>query len=149
METSKTQQYCTFYLQNDLYGVEVKKVQEVVRHQEVSITRVPLAPAVVGGLINLRGQIVTTIDLRKRLGLPDREPGQIPMHVVVNTKEGAVSLLVDEIHDVLEMTDETFERSPATLQKKDRDMICGAYKLKDRLLIVLDTDKVLQLEKMN
>ena len=77
-------------------------MQEVIRHQ--AMTRVPLAPKLIGGLINLRGQIVTAIDLRLRLGLPERRPGQLPMNVVVRSEDGAVSLLVDEIGDVLEVS---------------------------------------------
>ena len=92
-------QYCTFYLDGHYFGVDVLKVQEVIRYQEM--TRVPLAPPVVRGLINLRGQIVTAIDLRRRLDLPDRPADQLPVNVVVQTDDGAVSLLVDEIGDVL------------------------------------------------
>ena len=77
------QQFCTFYIQGLLFGVEVETVQEVIRHQEM--TGVPLAPAVVAGLINLRGQIVTAIDLRRRLGVRDRHDGELPMNVVVRT----------------------------------------------------------------
>ncbi len=98
----ETQQLATFYLDNLLFGVEVRQVQEVIRFQEM--TRVPLAPPVIQGLINLRGQIVTAVELRHRLALPPREPNRLPMNVVVRTPEGAVSLLVDEIGDVVEVS---------------------------------------------
>src|SRR4051794_10190615 len=88
-------QFSTFSLAGLLLGVEVLQVQEVIRYQEM--TRVPLAPAEVRGLINLRGQIVTAIDLRRRLGLPDRAEHEQPMNVVVRTSDGVISLLVDEI----------------------------------------------------
>src|SRR5215472_3136729 len=94
------QQLCTFYLDGLLFGVEVHKVQEVIRYQ--AMTRVPLASQVIGGLINLRGQIVTAIDLRRRLGLAERTAKQLPMNVVVRSDDGAVSFLVDEIGDVQE-----------------------------------------------
>src|SRR5271166_2165306 len=97
-------QYCTFYVDGHYFGIDVLKVQEIIRYQEM--TRVPLAPPVVQGLINLRGQIVTAIDLRRRLEMKDRPADQLPLNVVVQTDDGAVSLLVDEIGDVLQL-DET------------------------------------------
>ena len=134
-------QYCTFFLGTDYYGIDVLHVQEVIRYQEM--TRVPLAPPVVRGLINLRGQIVTAIDLRRRLGLPDRPAGQLPVNVVVQTSDGAVSLLVDEIGDVLMVPEAAFERPPETLRGPTRGLIRGAYKLADRILLALDLDLVL------
>jgi len=136
-------QFATFYLDKLLFGVEVEKVQEVIRYQEM--TRVPLAPPVVTGLINLRGQIVTAMDLRRRLELSQRDAEKLPMNVVVRSGEEAVSLLVDEIGDVLEVEDQTFEAPPETLQGVARELIRGAYKLKDRLLLVLDTEKTVTL----
>ena len=138
----ETQQFATFHLGDFLFGVEVRQVQEVIRFQEM--TRVPLAPSVVQGLINLRGQIVTAVDLRRRLALPQREPDRLPMNVVVRTPEGAVSLLVDEIGDVVEVSADTFERSPETVTGVARDLIQGVYKMKDALLLVLDTQKSVQ-----
>ena len=137
---SATQQYCTFYLGDQYFGLDVLRVQEIVRHQP--LTRVPLAHPMVRGLMNLRGQIVTAIDLRKRLDLPESEAGSEPVNVVIQTDDGAVSLLVDEIGDVLEVGEEQFERPPETLRGLTRDLILGAYKLTDRLLVILDPDLV-------
>jgi len=134
-----SQQFCTFFLDGHVFGTPVPKVQEVIQHQEM--TRVPLAPREVSGLINLRGQIVSAIDLRRRLGLPDRPPGQLPMNVVVRTSEGTVSLLVDEIGDVIEVEEETLESPPETLQGFAREVVRGVYKLPGRLLLVLDTER--------
>src|ERR1700722_20713241 len=106
-------QYCTFYVAGHYFGLDVLKVQEIIRYQEM--TRVPLAHPVVRGLINLRGQIVTAIDLRRRLEMKDRPACQLPVNVVVQTEDGAVSLLVDEIGDVLEVPEMEFERPPETL----------------------------------
>ena len=103
-------QFCTFYLDNQMYGVDVQSVQEVIRYQEM--TDVPLAPDSVVGLINLRGQIVTAIDLRTRLGLANRPEGQLPMNVVVQSDDGAISLLVDQIGDVQEIDTDHFESLP-------------------------------------
>ena len=136
-------QYCTFLLGSHYFGIDVLNVQEVIRHQEM--TRVPLAPAAVRGLINLRGQIVTAIDLRRRLGLPDRPEGALPVNVVVRTDDGAVSLLVDEIGDVLRVPDEAFERPPEPLRGEGRELIRGAYKLHGRLLLILDTARAVNL----
>jgi purine-binding chemotaxis protein CheW len=132
--------FCTFAVGGFHYGVDVSHVQEIIRPQE--LTRVPLAPAVVGGLINLRGRIVTALDLRRRLGLGERPAGQASRNVVVRAGEGVVSLLVDEIGDVLEVEEATFERPPETLKGVARELIRGAYKLADRLLLILDTEKV-------
>jgi purine-binding chemotaxis protein CheW len=136
-------QYCTFFLDGLFFGVDVQTVQEVIRYQD--LTRVPLAPGVISGLINLRGQIVTAIDLRQRLGLPERVGDKMPMNVVVRTDDGAASLLVDEIGDVMEVDAESFEPVPDTLVGEARTLIRGAYKLKDRLLLTLDTAKAVAL----
>jgi purine-binding chemotaxis protein CheW len=138
---SAEHQYCTFLLDGHYFGVDVLKVQEIIRFQEM--TRVPLAPPVVRGLINLRGQIVTALDLRRRLEMPDRPAGQIPVNVVVQTDDGAVSLLVDEIGDVLEVSEAAFERPPETLHGAAREVVRGAYKLEHRLLLILDTQGLL------
>lgn len=136
-------QYSTFFLDELFFGVEVLRVQEVLRYQD--LTPVPQANSVIEGLINLRGQIVTAIDLRRRLALRPRPEGKRPMNVVIRSEDGAVSLQVDEIGDVLHVEDENFEEPPDTLKGEARKLIRGAYKLKDRLLIILDTDKTLEL----
>src|SRR6516162_9454124 len=136
-------QYCTFFVAGHYFGLDVLCVQEVIRYQEM--TRVPLAPPVVRGLINLRGQIVTAIDLRRRLDLADRPAEQLPVNVVVQTDDGAVSLLVDEIGDVLQVPEKSFERPPETLKGTARELIRGAYKLQDRLLLILDTERTVSL----
>ncbi len=138
------QQFCTFYLNGFLFGIEVEKVQEVIRHQ--AMTRVPLAPKLIGGLINLRGQIVTAIDLRLRLGLPERKPDELPMNVVARSEDGAVSLLVDEIGDVLEVQEAQFEDVPQSMRQA-RELIRGVYKLPERLLLVLDTAHAVSVEQ--
>lgn len=132
-------QFCTFYLDKLLFGVELKGVQEVIR--SLDITQVPLAPGVVRGLINLRGQIVTAVDLRRRLELDPAPPDMQPMNVVVRSEDGAVSLLVDEIGDVVEVDETSFEPPPETLRGSVRAMIVGVHKLNDRLMLVLDIER--------
>ena len=140
---TNTKQFCTFLVNGLFFGVEVLKVQEVIRYQ--GMTRVPLAPATIQGLINLRGQIVTAIDLRRRLELAPREADQLPMNVVVRSDDGAVSLLVDEIGDVVEIQDDIYERPPETLKGVARELVQGVYKLKEQLLLILDTEKTVNL----
>ncbi len=142
-----SQQFCTFFLDGHVFGTPVPKVQEVIQYQEM--TRVPLAPDVISGMINLRGQIVAAIDLRRRLGLPNRPTGQLPINVVVRTNDGAVSLLVDEIGDVIEVEESTLESPPETLQGFAREVVKGVYKLSGRLLLALDIDRVVDLADLN
>ena len=136
---AKTRQFCTFFLKDQFFGVPVQQVQEVIRYQEM--TSVPLVPEAVRGLINLRGQIVTAIDLRRCMGMAARPADQLPMNVVVRMDDGAISLLVDEIGDVLEVDSQTLETPPETLQGPTRTMVRGVYKLPGRLLLSLDVDK--------
>lgn len=133
-----THQFCTFTLERFTFGLEVHAIQEVLRAQP--LTPVPLAPSVVRGLINLRGQIVAAIDLRTRLGLPARDTENPPMNVIVRTPEGAVSLLVDEIGDVLDVDPAVHEAPPETLDATARELVSGVFKLPDRLLLILDVN---------
>ena len=136
---AESKQFCTFYLGDLFFGVEVENVQEVFRYQDM--TNVPLAPPAVRGLINLRGQIITAIDLRSRLEMEDWAEGKLPMNVVVRTEEGVVSLLVDEIADVLEVPEDDFESPPDTINDITRELVLGVYKLEGKLLLILDTKK--------
>jgi purine-binding chemotaxis protein CheW len=140
---AQTSQFCTFYLDKLLFGVELKVVQEVIR--SLDMTQVPLAPRVVKGLINLRGQIVTAVDLREQLELEPRPADMLAMNVVVRSEDGAVSLLVDEIGDVVEVEETTFERPPETLRGTVREMILGVHKLNHALMHVLDIEKACQM----
>jgi purine-binding chemotaxis protein CheW len=137
--TTDDRQLCTFLLDGLLFGIPVLRVQEVIRFQEM--TPVPLSPSVVSGLINLRGQIVTAIDLRRRLDLPPRPAGELPMNVVIQTPEGATSLLVDEIGDVIEAPDEALEAPPETMPASVRGLVRGVHKLRSRLLLLLDAER--------
>jgi purine-binding chemotaxis protein CheW len=137
---SSPHQFCTLLLDGHVFAVPLIKVQEVIQSQQT--TRVPLAPDVVSGIMNLRGQIVSVIDLRRRLGLPERPPEHLSMNIVVRTSDGAVSFLVDEIGDVLEFEPEALENPPAMLHSIARDVIRGVYKLPDRLAMVLDIDRL-------
>lgn len=134
-------QYATFWIDDLFFGIEVLLVQEIIRYLEM--TGVPMAPDVVKGLINLRGQIVTAVDMRRRLGLPGRADGLEPVNMVVRSDDGAVSLLVDEIGDVLEVPAGSYEAPPDNMPREQREMIDSVYKLDGRLLLVLNTERVL------
>jgi purine-binding chemotaxis protein CheW len=140
---SETMQYCTFSMGELFFGVDVEKVQEVTSYHEM--TRAPLAPAIVRGLINLRGQIVTAIDLRCLLNLGEYGSDEKPMNIFLRSKEGVVSFLVDEIGDVLDVDEKTFEAPPESLQGVAGKLIDGAYKLEGRLLLALDADKAIEI----
>ena len=112
------------------------------------MTRVPLAPAVISGLINLRGQIVTAIELRRRFDMPERNVEHLPMNVVVRMEDGAVSLLVDEIGDVVEVNDEPFEAAPETIRGRANELVTGVYKMAERLLLVLDVERAVSVDRL-
>jgi purine-binding chemotaxis protein CheW len=132
---------CTFRLGDLHIGVDVTLVQEVMRSQKT--TKVPLASEMIHGLINLRGEIVTTIDLRRRLGLPPRVDVGRPMNVVIRTADGPVALLVDEIDDVIDADESLFELAPPTLTGVHREFITGVFKVEQSLLLLIDLDRVL------
>ncbi|WP_420452496.1 chemotaxis protein CheW [Ilumatobacter sp.] len=131
---------CTFRLGDHLLGVDVRDVQEVLHG--VDVTPIPHAPASVAGLINLRGQIATTIDLRTRLGIDASSRRSDPTHVVVRSAGEPVSLLVDSIGEVLEVGHELHEPPPVTIDDAVSHLIVGTYKLTDELLLVLDVARV-------
>ena len=135
-------QFATFYVGSLMFGVDVQEVQEIIRYQEM--TPVPLASTTVRGLINLRGQIITAIDLRRRLELVDRAADSLPMNVVVRTKEGTVSLLIDRVGDVLEIEERRFEVTPNTVDECAREVVKGVYKLDRGLMLVLDTERAVE-----
>ena len=141
-----THPYTTFHLAGLLFGLPAAGVLELTRHRE--LTRVPLAPAMIEGLLNLRGQLVTAIDLRRRLALPPRPAGTLPMNVVLLTADGPVSLIVDDIGEVIELDAETFEPPPESVRGVAREVIVGVCKLPDRLLLILDATKVVTLTSL-
>lgn len=132
-------QYCTFWVDGLFFGVAVSGVQEVLRYQP--LTAVPSAPEAIRGLINLRGQIVTAVDLRCRIGLPPRADGDLPMNVIVRSRGEVVSLLVDDIGDVIDTGDLELEAVPANVPSVVQDVVTGVLALPDAVLLVLDADR--------
>ncbi len=142
-----TLQLCTFRLGSLYLGVNVLDVQEVLYRAEVC--RVPHAEPAICGLINLRGQIATTIDMRTRLGIEPRDPEAQPIHVVVRSAGESVNLLVDKIGDVLAVDPDLYEPPPETMSGIAKELILGAYKLTDELLLILDVDKAVAIRPNN
>jgi purine-binding chemotaxis protein CheW len=144
---TSARQFCTFYLNNLLFGVESQKIQEVVTYRE--LRPVPLAPPVVSGLMNLRGQVVVALELRRQLELPDRPTNMLPVCLVVRAAGGTVCLLADEVGNVVEVEEETFEPSPETLSPRLRSVILGVHKLEGQLMHVLDSDRACQVQAVS
>lgn len=133
---------CTFHVADLFLGLDVASVQEVLRGQEV--TRLPLASSSVRGIINLRGRIVPAVDLRRCFDLEPAPPGLEAATIVVRATETAVSLLVDDVGDVIAVSEEAFARTPETMRQSARELLHGVFSLEDRLLLELDLGSVLR-----
>ncbi|MFT5439044.1 MAG: purine-binding chemotaxis protein CheW [Alphaproteobacteria bacterium] len=140
-DIGETQEFVTLMVGDQLCGIDVLKVRDVLRPQQ--ITRVPLASGEVSGLLNLRGRIVTAINLRARLGLDAADAGSEGMSVVIERRGELYSLAVDSVGEVLKLSADAFERNPATLDAVWRQYSQGVYRLKKGLLVVLDDDGLL------
>jgi purine-binding chemotaxis protein CheW len=142
-----SREFCTFYLDHSYLGIPVLDVQEVIADQEIS--PVPLASSGIKGLINLRGQIIVVLDLRTRLAMEARAAQLPAAHVLIRTRLGLVSLMVDRIGTVLQTREEDFTPVPTTLNPKFTPFITGVYQLSTQLLLVLDTEKIVALSDTN
>jgi purine-binding chemotaxis protein CheW len=139
---SMEKQYCTFFVDGLLFGVEVLSVQEIM--SEFTVGKVPLAPKTVAGLVNHRGQIVTAIDMRCRLDL-SASTHDFSRMLVVRCKDETFGLLVDKIGDVLSVNEHDFELAPENVSEHARELVEGAYKFPDRLLLPLKLEKIAQI----
>jgi len=137
------QRYCTFDVGGMTFGISVLRVQEVLRVQ--TKTRIPLVSPIISGLINLRGEIVTTIDLGRRLAMPDSDSGPRDMSLVVRTSEGLVCILIDDVSDVVDLDDHLIDDVPPTVDQVCRDVARGVFQLDGRLLMILDVDRMVDL----
>lgn len=138
---SPEMQFATFQVNGLCFGVELCCVQELIRFQ--AMTRVPLSPPAVHGLINLRGQIVIAVDARRALGLPDRPAEQQPMNVVLRSEDGCTSLLVDSIGDVVSVMEAKRVNPPENIPFTLRQKILNVFQLPDTLLLIPDLTQVL------
>ena len=141
--SGQEQVYVTLTVAGQLCGVPVLGVRDILAEQV--ITRIPLSPPEIAGSLNLRGRIVTAIDLRRRLNLPPPEPGQKRMSVVAEQGGELYALLVDQVSEVLSLDSNLLERNPPTLEPNWRAFSSGIYRLDGRLLVILDTARLLDL----
>lgn len=141
LHSGATQEFVTFTVSDQLFGIPVLKVQDVLRSYQ--ITRIPLAPPEVLGSLNLRGRVVTAIDMRVRLGLPARTKGGDSMSIVAEHEGELYSLVVDAVGEVLALSAKTFDRNPPTLGSEFRAVSDGIYRLDGQLLVVLDVNRLL------
>lgn len=137
--------YVTMTVDGQLFGIPVLQVQDVLGPQRIA--RIPLAPPEVAGFLNLRGRIVTAIDVRVRLGLVPRPSDKEGMNVVFELHGELYSLLVDKVGEVMTLSSANYEKNPPTLNAAWQNLSVGVYRLEGNLLIVLDVAKVLQLEQ--
>ena len=142
MAEADTEEFVTFRIAGQLFGVPVLHVQDILRPKDIAF--VPLAPPEVKGSINLRGRIVTVIDVRVRLGLPENENNETSMGVTVEQQNELYTLLVDEIGEVLELEAGEREKVPNTLDQVWREFAVSIFKLEEELILVLDIDKLLR-----
>jgi len=136
----------TFYVGDALCGMDILKVQEI--NKLMQMTKVPQAPDYVLGILNLRGQIVTILDLGKKLGLGETDISQDPRNIIVNSAGGHVGLLVRKISDVVTADMEKKELAPANMRGIQGEYFTGVYKTSDNLIGILNVDKVLSIEDL-
>jgi purine-binding chemotaxis protein CheW len=148
--TSKTDEiqtgvteYVTTMIGGQLFGLPISRVQDVFMPER--LTRVPLASSDVAGVLNLRGRIVTAIDMRSRLGLPKNDDGKPPMAVGVELRGESYGLLIDTIGEVLKLADDTREVNPVNLDPRMAKLAGGVHRLDGQLMVVLDVDRVLEI----
>lgn len=141
---TKTREFVTIKLAGQLLGIPVLNVHDVLNAQKM--TKIPLAPPSVAGVLNLRGRIVTAIDLRIHLGFKPRTEGEKFMSVVVEHKGEPYSLLIDSVGEVLALPDKDYEKCPVTLDDRLRSVSNGVYRLEKELLVVLEVDTLLNFD---
>ncbi len=140
-------QLVTFSIGEEEFGVDILKVQEIIRTME--ITKVPRAPEFVEGVINLRGKVIPIIDLRRRFGLTSKEHDKHTRIIVIEINNMIVGFVVDSVSEVLRIPASTVEPPPPVVAGMESDYISGVGKLQDRLLILLDLDRLLSNEDLN
>jgi len=138
-------EYVTAWIAGQLFGIPITRVHDVFEAER--ITHVPLAPSEISGVLNLRGRVVTALDMRKRLGLPPRENAKKQMAIGIDHHGEAYGLLVDSMGEVLKLSGDALDAVPINLQKDWAAVSGGIYRLEDRLMVVLDVDRVLNFGK--
>jgi purine-binding chemotaxis protein CheW len=147
VKTVKEVEFVTFYVGDLLIGVDILHVEEINRL--VNVTSVPQAPPQVSGVINLRGEVVTVVDLSRVLGMGNTEIGDHSRTVVINSGDEQIGLLVDQIADVVLVRSDQIEPPPANVSGSDGRFFKGLFKLETELLVILEIDKILELGSVN
>lgn len=141
LDAEDAKEFVTFYIGEQLFGIHVLQVQDILSN--VRTTRIPLAPPEITGSLNLRGRIVTAINVRLRIGLPPLQGKHSGMSIVVDHHGELYSLMVDSVGEVMPLQAADFERSPPTISQRLKEYSEGIYRLEDRLLVVLNIDHLL------
>src|SRR5438445_5902246 len=136
-------EYVTAMIGGQLFGLPISRVQDVFMPER--LTRVPLSSQEIAGVLNLRGRIVTVVDMRARLGLPRNEDGKPPMAVGVDLRGESYGLLIDSIGEVLKLADDSREVNPVNLDPRLTKMAAGVHRLDGQLMVVLDVDRILEI----
>ena len=136
-------EYVTVMLDGQLFGLPISRVQDVFMPDR--LTRVPLAPPEIAGVLNLRGRIVTAVDLRLRLGMAPRSDGRPPMAVGIELKGESYGLLIDAVGEVMKLGDTTREPNPVNLDSRLARVSGGVHRLDGQLMVILDVDRVLDM----
>lgn len=144
-QNKRTEDYLTIMIAGQRFGIPVLQVQDVLREQ--SVTKIPLAPPQIAGSLNLRGRIVTAINVRQCLDLEQRAKSRNTMSVVIEHNQELFSLIIDEVGDVLALESDLIEKNPGTIDQKWRDVSSGIYQLDNELLIMMDVSKLLEAVK--
>ena len=143
LQRQDLEDFVTFFITDQMFGIPVLKVQDILTPDKIA--PIPLAPPEVEGSINLRGRIVTVIDMRERLGLGQRDRSDKPMGVTVEQSNELYTLLVDRVGDVVSLSSDLYEDNPSTLDTLWREFALGVYRLDGPLLVVLDVDRILEI----
>ena len=148
-ESGATSEFVTVHIDGQLFGLPIEQVEDVFMPD--AITEVPLSNPQVAGVLNLRGRIVTAIDMRKRLGLPPRSDGGTPMAVGIEHQQESYGLIIDRVGEVLRLGRRTFEKNPANLDVRWSAISAGVHRLDGKLLVLLDVERILDItgEKSN
>jgi len=136
-------EYVTVWIGEQLFGLPISRVQDVFMPDR--LTKVPLASAEIAGVLNLRGRIVTAVDMRRRLGLAENDNGRTRMAVGTELQGEAYGLLIDSVGEVLKLPDDTRESNPVNLDRRLQRISAGVHRLDGQLLVILDVDRVLDL----
>lgn len=137
-----TADYLTIFLEDQVFGIPVLQIQDVLG--DMQFTKVPLSPPEVSGALNLRGRIVTAINVRQRMGLPAYTGDKDPLSVVVEHDQELYSLVIDGVGDVIAIQEDYIDTCPATLDNIWKDIAMGVHKMENRLMLILDVSKLLE-----